>query len=139
MRGNPGRRRIKNEVEPDVGDISCPSWLDSTARKEWQRCAPILEDLGLLTSIDVQPLAAYCQTYADLLAARRQIQRRGRYLTGSRGSMITAPWTRAAKDASDRLVRYAAEFGCTPSSRRGLEVRPMKSTDDEVAKVLDYE
>ena len=138
MRGNPGRRPIRHEVEPFRGNIDCPKWLDSTARKEWERVAPELERLELLTQIDVMALAAYCVAFADLMSARAMIKQKGRYLTGSRGSTIVAPWVRQANKASEMMVRHAAQFGCTPSARRGLEVKPMKSKGkSEIDRILD--
>lgn len=138
MRGNPGHRTLKKDIDPPVGDISCPEWINPTGKKEWRRVSAALERLGLLTEIDLQALAAYCNAYSELMAANQRIKRSGRYVM-ARKMWITAPWVNQANKSRDAMVKYAAQFGCTPSARRGLEVKPMKSTDDEVAKVLDME
>jgi phage terminase small subunit len=45
----------------------CPEpleWLHEYAKQEWWRTAPQLHVLGLLSSVDVACLAAYCSGYA---------------------------------------------------------------------------
>jgi P27 family predicted phage terminase small subunit len=40
-----------------------PPFLVGYAADEWWRVAPELHRLGLLTLVDVMPLAAYCEAY----------------------------------------------------------------------------
>jgi hypothetical protein len=41
-----------------------PEWLHEYPKQEWGRTAPELHVLGLLSSVDVACLAAYCSSYA---------------------------------------------------------------------------
>src|SRR4051812_43814160 len=65
MRGNPGKRRIGVEPEPEIAESvpEPPSFLTSYAADEWWRVAGELHRLGLLTVVDVGPFAAYCSAY----------------------------------------------------------------------------
>ncbi len=60
LKGNPGKRAIKNEPEPEVCIPDPPDHLDDVAVGEWNRIAPQLEQLGLLSDIDMVALAMYC-------------------------------------------------------------------------------
>jgi phage terminase small subunit len=66
LRANPGKEKLnKHEprpmVPPQVPDA--PAFLNGYARAEWDCVADELHRLRLLTVVDLQPLAAYCQAY----------------------------------------------------------------------------
>lgn len=66
LRGDPSRRPLRRGIEPEAPpDVpEAPPFLQSHALDEWWRVPPGLHALGLLTSLDVGPLAAYCVAYA---------------------------------------------------------------------------
>ena len=51
-----------------------PTWLDSVAKKEFKRIAGELLELEVMTNIDVNALALYCDAYADYMACTKIIQ-----------------------------------------------------------------
>lgn len=67
LRGNPGRRALP-ESEPEPGKSAqipeAPAFLLGYACDEWYRIAEELHRLNLLTVVDINPLAAYCDAYA---------------------------------------------------------------------------
>src|SRR5215470_8451335 len=71
LRGNPGQRRLRAEVEPTKPKEipQAPDFLGEDARAEWDRLAPELHALGLLRSVDVNQFAAYCMAYERWRAA----------------------------------------------------------------------
>ncbi len=53
IRGNPGKRKKNHsEPKPTVQIPYCPAHLDEDARKEWDRLAPILVRMRILTEAD---------------------------------------------------------------------------------------
>ncbi|MGQ0453800.1 phage terminase small subunit P27 family, partial [Bacillus sp. SS-TM] len=54
-----------------------PTWLDSVAKKEFKRIAGELLELEVMTNIDVNALALYCDAYADYMACTKIIQEEG--------------------------------------------------------------
>ena len=61
LRGNPGKHRLNDaEPRPAARVPPCPTCLGGDARKEWQRLAKELGELGLLTKLDRGLLATYC-------------------------------------------------------------------------------
>jgi P27 family predicted phage terminase small subunit len=118
LRGNPGKRR-RNEAEPrpEPRTPACPGALGPEAKKEWQRLAKELAALGLLTRIDRGMLAAYCQAHALWQEAVQAIERYGTMVKSPNGFPMQSPYVALANKQVDIMVRLAAEFGMTPSSR----------------------
>jgi len=66
LRGNPGKRPIKPEPQPErpAEPPEAPAFLVDYARDEWCRVVGELHRLKLLTILDISSLAAYCTAYA---------------------------------------------------------------------------
>jgi P27 family predicted phage terminase small subunit len=131
LRGNPGKRPIKPEPEPSVPEMlpEPPSFLSVDAVNEWWRVVPELRALGLLTVLDVQPLAAYCVAYSHWIAAEQALAQmaaedsnfNGLMITGSTGSRMANPLVKIARNAAADMLRFAGEFGMTPRARSYLD------------------
>jgi P27 family predicted phage terminase small subunit len=123
LRGNPGKRRL-NDAEPRPAPRvpPCPACLGDEARKEWQRLAKELGELGLLTGLDRGLLAAYCQAHALWVEAVSSIERYGTMVKSPNGYPMQSPYVAVANKQVDIMVRIAAELGMTPSSRTRIRV-----------------
>jgi P27 family predicted phage terminase small subunit len=130
LRGNPGQRPLPagnpqplrlDRVPDPPEDVARSDY----ARSEWNRMAPELWRLNLLTIADVQPLGLYCTAYArwrdaeDALyaVAKDDPVFKGLVVDGAMGGKIANPLVKIASTAGLNLLRYAVEFGFTPSSR----------------------
>jgi P27 family predicted phage terminase small subunit len=126
IKGNPGKRPINGSEPVPHSDLpSPPAELCDDARIEWERVSVELHRIGVLTTIDRAALAAYCQAYGRWIVAERAIRKMAErdQLTGglmiktTNGNAIQNPLVGTANKAMSDLVRYAAEFGMTPSAR----------------------
>jgi P27 family predicted phage terminase small subunit len=127
LRGNPGKRPLRPEPAP-TREPECPDpppFVTGYAMDEWWRIAPELHRLGLLTVLDVAPLAAYCIAYAHWriaeeklaeMAARDSVTS-GLLIKGAAGDARRNPLVKIAADAAADMVRYAGEFGMTAVAR----------------------
>ena len=121
LRGNPGKRAVPAEVEPDRGS-QCPEppeFLSAYATEEWHRTAPELHRLRMLTVADVMTFAAYCQSYAHWRAAEEELAQSGGELVveDRDGTPRQNPLVRAARSACAEMMRHAVQFGLTPAAR----------------------
>jgi P27 family predicted phage terminase small subunit len=126
VRGNPGKRRL-NAAEPAPGRVlpAPPPELSRDARIEWDRVAGELHRIGVLSGIDRAALAAYCQAYGRWIVAERAIAKmaerdqltEGLMIKTTNGNAVQNPLVGTANKAMADMVRYAAEFGMTPSAR----------------------
>jgi P27 family predicted phage terminase small subunit len=129
LHGNPSKKpeaELAQPNEPKVTIPDPPEFLSELAREEWKRIAPELEQLGLIAEVYMASLAAYCVAFADWARARAAIERLhaeapdelGGYvqMTASGYQQITARLV-VANQAEQRMLKFAQEFGLTPSSR----------------------
>lgn len=141
--GNPGRRPLNDaEPKPKISVPVPPAELSDDARQEWQAVTPRLYAIGMLADIDRAALAAYCQAYgrwaqaerALAVMAARDAVTRGLLIKTTNGNAIQNPLVGTANKAMADMVRYAAEFGMTPSARARLKAENTQNDDDPAAE-----
>ena len=99
LEGNRGHRPIPEELPKIESRAICPRWLSKRATAEWRRLAPELRKLGLLTKLDQDNFATYCEGVSDLEEYQRIIREDGIFLTSPDGKKQLHP----AVGAVDRL------------------------------------
>jgi len=124
VRNNPGKRKInKREPKPKKPlPLSPPAVLNKLAKKEWQRLAPELSKMGLLTAFDVALFAGYCAAYSTWYEAQGELEKHGRIVRAANGTPIPSPWLAVANKANEQVVKMGSEMGLTPSARTRLEL-----------------
>lgn len=121
--GNPGKRKLnKNEPKPDVEIPPCPAHLTGVAKEEWERVTQLLRSMGVIAEIDRAVLAAYCSAYKDYVNAEKALEEEGDIIFYESGNAAQNPRVGIKNKAIEKMVKIAAEFGMTPSSRSRLEV-----------------
>lgn len=133
LRGNPGHRSVNaDEPKPEASKSEPPAWLDTEAKKEWKRIAPILRRVGILSEVDEDALATYCTTYARWKEAERKVVTMGMVVKAPGGYPIMSPYLSIANKAMAQCQRMLVEFGMTPSSRS--RVTKVKSEEPAAGK-----
>src|SRR5688500_15978698 len=90
----PDRRRGRTEPRPPDGLPEPPPWLDDVARAEWDRFAPILTQMGVLTIVDGMLLAIYCTSFARWRQAEDALASKGLLVpTPGGGEKVSPYWT----------------------------------------------
>jgi P27 family predicted phage terminase small subunit len=102
------KARSGHEGPPELGPV---------ARQEWDRIVSELTKLGVLSSFDRGPLAAYCTAYALWLEALEMVQKHDAMIKSSNGFPIQSPYLSHLNKQAGIMVRIASEFGFTPASR----------------------
>lgn len=133
LAGNPGRRPLNDqEPKPSSSPVRCPAWLDDEAKKKWRALVPELKRLGLLTLVDGDALAAYCQAWAEFRAATEQISKEGRTATLENGRVLSHPAVAQQRSAMQVIRQFSQLFGLDPSSRSALKApHPMQADELE--------
>lgn len=139
--GNPGNRPIsKNEPKPNSRRPTPPAHLNKDAQQEWARVERELDALGILSGLDRAALGAYCQAYGRWAQAERALakmsnQADGLIIKTVSGNMIQNPLVGVANKAMSDMMRYAVEFGMTPSARS--RVSASEDLDDPADEFLN--
>ena len=128
LHGNPGKRELADEPQPDASMPRPPEHLGSIATAEWGRMARELNRIGLLTQVDRSAFAAYCCVYETWVEAEGEIERmRAEGInpytyTTEKGNTVQRPIVGVRNKALELMLRYLGEFGLTPSSRSRVSV-----------------
>jgi P27 family predicted phage terminase small subunit len=128
LRGNPGKRALnKNEPKPQISaDLpEPPIFLSGYGLEEWNRIGLELHRLRLLTVVDINTLAAYCEAYARWRTAEETLKRlavsdpmtHGLLIKSTANTPMPNPLVWVAHKAAAAMVKYGAEFGLTPAAR----------------------
>lgn len=140
LEGNPGRRKL-NDKEPAPGKRApkCPAWLDEEAKKEWKRLAKALESMGVLTDIDMAAFAGYCQSYARWKEAEEFIAQHGLIFKTPSGYFQQVPHVSIAQTNLKIMLKFAAEFGLTPSARSRIIADSGQVAPDDPMELILFE
>lgn len=131
LEGNPGRRPLNvAEPRPMSSMPDPPPHLNADALEEWERVVNQLHGCRVITQLDRPTLAAYCQAYGRWVQAERALAAMaardavtsGLMIKTSNGNAIQNPLVGTANKAAADMVRFAAEFGMTPSARSRIVV-----------------
>jgi P27 family predicted phage terminase small subunit len=129
LQGNPQRRPVRTD-EPEPRSLPyypapAPSFIEAYATEEWERLAPELQRLGLLSMLDTASFAAYCVAFARWRTAEEALRRmadndpvmRGLIVKGLHGTAVENPLVSTSRRAAQEMLRFATEFGFTPAAR----------------------
>lgn len=129
LHGNPSKKSMSDllgGVHPAVEIPNCPAHLLPEARKEYKRVTAELVKLNLISKIDRAAIAAYCAAWAEVVVCENKInETNAQDPSGEKGYIETTPsgyrqmsvWVQVRNRAYERMMRFASEFGMSPSSR----------------------
>lgn len=137
LEGNPGNRPL-NTAEPScTGVPDCPDWLEDEAKAEWERMSTVLENMGMLTDMDMVAFAGYCQAYARWREAEEFLSQHGSIVRTPNGYLQQVPQVSIAQTNLKIVLKFCEQFGLTPSSRsRIVADKSVEETTDEMEKLL---
>jgi P27 family predicted phage terminase small subunit len=140
LEGNPGKRPLnENEPKPVPSLPEKPTWLklryytiEDTKERDilkyanefWDKNTSKLFDLGLLTEIDSESYAILCVCYGEWVSSQIKTIIEGETVTYEEsGYTAQHPYALRADKAYKKYKDMAQEFGLTPSSRSGIDVK----------------
>ena len=143
VEGNPGKRPIEEGVKAPPEAPDEPDWraifpgnakgigeVRKDAAREWAAVVPVLDKIGILSTVDRALLIDYCVCWARLLECERKISTMGLAVEGERGWMKN-PHITAAGQYRTQLKSYIGELGLGPSSRGTMKPPEGRSGDED--------
>lgn len=127
MQGNPGKRALpKDEPKPTEIEPTRPGKLSERAHAEWDRLAPILQRMRVLTEADGAALGMLCADIAELEEITAEIEKTGKVIKNKRsGAIRLNPLIALQSQLNQRVTTGLREFGLSPASR--TKVRTAKA------------
>jgi P27 family predicted phage terminase small subunit len=101
------------------------------ARQCWKVCAKELHVKGMLATVDLALLRAYCYQTALMMEAEEELELNGKTEvrhTANGSHMVRSPWVAILSDATEKVAKIGQQFGFSPSSRTRISV-PEKKDD----------
>jgi len=131
LSGNAGKRKLKPEPKFSLVNETPPASLDAIGKAEWNRIAPELREVGVLTKMDEKILWAYCDEFSTAEQCVIKINQEGLMIRRTPRSKILTenPYLRIKVKSFAILKGLACELGLTPSSRGRVSVVPTKQND----------
>ena len=113
-----------------MGIPPAPDWLGDIARDEWSRIVPMLEASRVMSPRHQQTLAAYCDSFADMVQADAELKANGATMVDGKGRFSNHPaWVRK-RDARTQMLKFAAEFGLTASALARVSAVEQATSED---------
>jgi len=138
LRGNPGRRPLREQVElfEEWKAKRSPTWLSERAKAVWLKLIPqLLYVSGFLKDIDGNAVAAYCAEWAAYTELEEFVQREGRTYETETGYRRPRPEEKMAAEHLRTALAIGREFGFTPSARGRISFG--FENDDGMADMLE--
>lgn len=135
-------QKIKDELKENLvacnsKNIKIPSWVkDDFAKKEFKKLSALLNDIGIISELDINNLAGYCISYSRYVQATNEIQ--GEPLTVKKQlpngayTTIENPLIKIAKTYADEMRKFAGLVGLTLDSRMKVADSLLQKQEDKV-------
>lgn len=131
LAGNPGKRTLNDsEPQPERVAPARPRGLPRGAKKFWDAHAEKLEKLGILTEVDGPAFTMMARHWDLATRAAKQIEQDGLTTKDENGAVRKHPLLQVWRENSAAFLRYAAQFGLTPSARSRLNIPDPQEVDN---------
>lgn len=125
-------------VKASSDNLKAPTWLKGTiAKKEYEKLKEYLSEIEIITNLDVNNLASYCEAYQNYVKATKELS--GQTLTIQKcmpnGSYtyVENPLIKIQKLYAEECRRFAGLVGLTIDSRLKFASQKVKELDDELS------
>ncbi len=119
--GNPGKRRLAPTVKAPPSRPRAPEWLPSYAKTVWRRLVPLLDEMGILTTVDRETMASYCIAVNKLKESTEALAKTGYLVQGRRkGEAVKNPAAQHQREAMHEIATFSSMFGLSPADRQRL-------------------
>lgn len=118
----------KGEPDAPVGESQAPEWVIGDSLRHWDRIAPMLEGMGVMSPLYTPALSLLVNSLGRYIEYEDVVSKTGPVTTTDKGNEIVNPYWAARNKAWDQVMKALREFGLTPSSI--ASVRVADSTDN---------
>ncbi|ALA41354.1 MULTISPECIES: phage terminase small subunit P27 family [Paenibacillus] len=126
-------QKINNRLKRDK--IRPPTWLGKKAKSMFREFVKQLEETELLTNLDVNALAQYCDLHERMLELRQEVDEKGYTLINenSRGGItyVTNPALTSLNATIKLMQAYEAKFGFTVYDRTKIALKDEKPQEQD--------
>jgi P27 family predicted phage terminase small subunit len=122
LHGDRADRINDYEPVPSVEPLLPPEGITAEVRAVWDFTVRHLEIMGTAAASDRDALRAYCEAVVAHAKASEILAKSAVLIKGIHGNLVRNPALQIQRDSARSMLRFAQEFGLTPSARTGIEV-----------------
>lgn len=114
--------KVAQPIAPPASGTA-PAWLKAEGLKIFQKMAPALRSMKLLTETDVPAFARYCKHYARWLDMQKRLDKDGEFyeIETASGKVRRADPAFTMADRLDRMMlAFEDRFGLNPAERQRI-------------------
>jgi P27 family predicted phage terminase small subunit len=120
------RKEAEERIKPKADKVKPPTWLSKEAKKVFKQLAKELQEVGLITNVDVHALALYCDAYVNYIECTRIIEEEGLMVEytnkAAETNKVPHPLLTKKKHLHEQMKALANEFGLTPAARAKIAI-----------------
>lgn len=120
------RLERENLIKPNTDKIKPPSWLSSFAKREFKKMVKELLEVDLMTNVDVNAMAMYCDAYANYVECTKIIQEEGLMVEytnkAAETNKVPHPLLTKQKALFEQMKSLSNDFGLTPAARAKIAI-----------------
>lgn len=123
VRSKQARAAVASDQAQPAGAGAPPKWLKGEGLRIWQRLAPSLRTMKLLTDADALAFARYCRNFARWLELQQRLDKGGEFyeIETASGTVRRADPAFAMGDRIERmLLAIEDRFGLNPAERQRI-------------------
>lgn len=127
------RKEQEKKLKADRDDLIAPSWLSTSAKKEFKRVVEECEKINILDNLDLGVLAIYCNSYDGYIQASEQLKKDGlvTYKDTDAGQVaIVSPLVNVQEKYTKQILQCSTKLGLATTDRLKLIV-PTKEEPKE--------
>ena len=136
-------QQVEKELEQDLAKANSnqldkpPLWLrDKVAKKEWKRLVEQFRSISIISNLDLNNLAAYCNAYSCYRQSIDELQGKPLVVEYTNKANVTNqienPLIKIQMKYSDEMRKYSALLGLSVDSRLKLSSLKLKETKSEI-------
>lgn len=140
LHGNPGKRPIPEGIpQPEkLYDVPpAPEYLNNIAKEIWNKIAPELVRIGVLTKIDVYTLEQCCIGLSIARMAACKINEET-LIYSSKGKVGRTPFLIVLRESLDLFQTYGANLGLSPADRMRLKEIKEPQKDNPLQEFIKH-
>lgn len=137
----PGKHPLSPPGAPDIPSMKMrrpPRWFGKYAKDFWNKTAPKLIKLNLLTELDVGCFEGLCCTYEHYRQSQDILDKEGLIVQDERKLPRKHPAWQMMRESRRQFFTMCKEFGLEPTGRMLLDIRVINEPD-ELDKFLGIE
>jgi len=150
LEGNKGKyskkqlqERLEKEksIQPNTNNIKAPPWLSPFAKREFKKMVKELLEVDLITNVDVNAMAMYCDAYGNYVECTKVIQEEGLMVEytnkAAETNKVPHPLLTKQKALFEQMKALSTEFGLTPAARAKIAIpRQVETEESEEEKLF---